>query len=149
MPKARGSNGGGRGCLAGGVRRGPGAAGAGLGGGQGDEVGLEGRGGEGRPASREGGEGVLREGGGVRDGGACGASEGGPVSDAERDRLVAEDPDWIACRRFDHSVKTASSRHPDGCPARVIAAALAMKEEDVPVVYEKIAAKLKRALDSL
>jgi hypothetical protein len=43
------------------------------------------------------------------------------------------DPDFIAVRRFKYSLKELEKKHPDGCPDRLVAAALNISEEELQV----------------
>jgi hypothetical protein len=61
-------------------------------------------------------------------------------------KMVQEQPDYIALRRFNHSLAKLLKRYPDGCPNHVIAAALAMTEEEVERTYKGVIEKLKKEL---
>ena len=49
-------------------------------------------------------------------------------------------------KRFDFSLARVRERYPEGCPARVIAAALMIAEEDVDDIYQKIVCKLQQIM---
>lgn len=61
-------------------------------------------------------------------------------------KMVQEQPDYIALRRFNNSLTKLLKRYPDGCPNHVIAAALAMTEEEVEKIYNGVIEKLKKEL---
>ena len=46
-------------------------------------------------------------------------------------------------KKFDYSLRKVLQRYPDGAPDRVIAQALMITEEDVPLIWDQIVAKLK------
>ena len=58
-------------------------------------------------------------------------------------KKVEEDPDFVNLKRFDYSLAKLLERYPDGCPAHVVAHALAMTEEDAEDLYAVAVAKLK------
>jgi hypothetical protein len=57
--------------------------------------------------------------------------------------LIAEDPDFIALRRFDFSLVKLMASYPEGCPDKTIAAALLIPEEEVEELYQKAVARLR------
>lgn len=64
----------------------------------------------------------------------------------EMTERVCVDPDFIALKRFDYSLKTLLARYPDGVPSnRVIAQALLITEEELAEVYEDIVKKLRKS----
>lgn len=60
--------------------------------------------------------------------------------------LIDLDPDFIAIKRFDFSLKKALERYPDGAPDKVIAQALNMSEEELKVLYESVLEKLRKKM---
>ncbi len=66
----------------------------------------------------------------------------------EETRLLIEtDPDWIAIKRFDYSLKKLLERYPEGAPNRIICQALMMDETQVETLYQAILQKLKAKLE--
>ncbi len=53
------------------------------------------------------------------------------MNDEEIMHRLKTEPDFIAIKRFDHSIAELEKKHPDGCPDRLIAAALNIEEADV------------------
>lgn len=64
----------------------------------------------------------------------------------ETRKMIQQNPDYIALRRFNHSLTKLLKRYPDGCPNHVIAAALALTEDEMKVLYEGLIQKLKKEL---
>lgn len=58
-------------------------------------------------------------------------------------KRVAEDPDFIALKRFDFSMKKLLERYPEGCPDKVIAQALCIAEVEVEELYQKAVIQLR------
>ena len=56
---------------------------------------------------------------------------------------LENDPDYIALKRFDYSIKKLLQRYPEGCPDRIIANALLIPEEDVEDIYMSTVQKLR------
>lgn len=67
------------------------------------------------------------------------------VSDEVR-KKIDFDPDWIAIKRFDFSLKKLLERYPEGVPVRIICQALAMEEKDVESLYNQLLEKLREEL---
>lgn len=63
----------------------------------------------------------------------------------EKDRIY-EDPDYVAVRRYGHSMKKVEARYPQGCPDHIIAACLDITEERLNESYQKIIASIKTAI---
>jgi hypothetical protein len=61
----------------------------------------------------------------------------------EAKKRVETDPDYIALGRFDYSLEKLLERYPDGCPDRIIAAALLIGEHEVEELYQKAIARLR------
>lgn len=61
-------------------------------------------------------------------------------------KMLHEDPDFIALKRYDYSLKKLMERYPDGCPDRVIASALMITEDDVENMHQEIVLKLRAAM---
>jgi hypothetical protein len=57
-------------------------------------------------------------------------------------KLQTED-DFIAIKRFGFSLRSIMDRYPEGVPDRYIAQALAVPEEELPVLYDSVVAKLR------
>lgn len=57
--------------------------------------------------------------------------------------MIEVDLDYIASKRFGCSVAKLMERHPEGCPDRVIAAALLMTEEELETRYVEIVKRLR------
>jgi hypothetical protein len=65
------------------------------------------------------------------------------MTPAEARRKVENDPDFIALKRFEYSLGKLVERYPDGCPDRIIAAALLMAEGNIEEMYQTAVAKLR------
>lgn len=61
--------------------------------------------------------------------------------------LIENDPDYIAIKRFDYSLKKLLERYSDGAPTRVICQALQMDENEVEILYQSILQKLRSKLE--
>lgn len=70
--------------------------------------------------------------------------KGNPVPDEEvARRRVSEEPDYVNVKRFGFSLARLKERYPDECPDGVVADAMMVPEDQVQVLYEGIAAKLR------
>lgn len=49
----------------------------------------------------------------------------------------------MVLKRFDYSLKKTLEHYPDGCPDRVIAQALMLREDELDEVYSQIVKKLR------
>lgn len=59
---------------------------------------------------------------------------------------VCADPDFIALKRFDYSLKSLLKRYPDGVPSdRLISQALMITEDELEEVYQGIVLKLRKS----
>jgi len=58
--------------------------------------------------------------------------------------MIANDPEYIASKRFNYSLSKLIERYPDGCPDRVIANALQMSENEIEDLYKCIIVKLRK-----
>lgn len=58
-------------------------------------------------------------------------------------KRLENDPDYIALKRFDYSLKKLLERYPEGAPDRIIANALLVPEEDVEEMYGLTVQKLR------
>jgi hypothetical protein len=65
------------------------------------------------------------------------------MSPEEIKKKIAEDPDFIAIKRFGNSMKQLLERYPDGCPDKVIAQALLIEETEVEDLYQKTVRALR------
>lgn len=61
-------------------------------------------------------------------------------------KRLETDPDYIALKRFDYSLKKLLQRYPEGAPDRIIANALLIPEEDVEEVYDATVQKLREVM---
>jgi hypothetical protein len=61
----------------------------------------------------------------------------------EAKRRVETDPDYIYLKRFEFSLKKLLERYPEGCPDKVIAAALMIPEHEVEDLYQKAVVRLR------
>ncbi len=59
-----------------------------------------------------------------------------------KQKIIA-DPDFIALKRFDYSIKNLLKRYPDAAPDHVAAQALLLTEEEFETEYTKVVEKLK------
>ncbi|NDC25889.1 MAG: hypothetical protein EB078_08575 [Proteobacteria bacterium] len=64
----------------------------------------------------------------------------------ENKKRLENDPDFIAIKRFDYSLKKLLIRYPEGCPDRIIANALLITEEDVEDLYSSTVLKLRKMM---
>jgi hypothetical protein len=62
--------------------------------------------------------------------------------------LIDNDPNYIAIKRFDFSLKNLLERYPEGVPTRIICQALQMTEEEVEALYQSVLEKLKTKIAS-
>jgi len=74
------------------------------------------------------------------------------MTSAEAKSLVETDPDFVAVKRFDYSLKKLMEKYPpekypDGVPTKVIAQALMITEDEVEELYEQVILKLRSALN--
>lgn len=60
--------------------------------------------------------------------------------------MLTDDPDFVSLKRFDFSLKKVMDRYPEGCPDHVIASALLVSEEEVPILYEQVVTKLRNLM---
>jgi hypothetical protein len=67
------------------------------------------------------------------------------TSDEVQQRLKDE-PDFINLKRFDYSLKALLARYPEGVPARLLASALDLSEEEADAMYEGVLLRLRKAL---
>ena len=61
----------------------------------------------------------------------------------EQKKLVAEDPNYVALKRFEFSLEKVLDRYPEGCPDRLIAQALMIPEHEVEELYQNAVVKLR------
>jgi hypothetical protein len=73
------------------------------------------------------------------------------MDEEEAKRMLESDPEWIASKRFGHSLTKLMERYPEGCPDRIIAAALMIDESEIEERYKTIVLKLRghMGVDSL
>jgi len=62
------------------------------------------------------------------------------------DKRLNTDPDFVAVKRFGHSLKRLLTRYPDSVPNDVAAQALELSEAELEIRYQKIIEKLRNAL---
>ena len=68
----------------------------------------------------------------------------GPVAPVPDPTILLDtDPDWIATKRFHHSLQELLARYPDGCSDRIIGTALGIPENEVEVRYQLILTALR------
>lgn len=65
------------------------------------------------------------------------------MNSTELQDQIEKDPDFIASKRFDFSLKKALERYPDGCPDKVVAQALMIPEHEVEELYLKAVSKIR------
>jgi hypothetical protein len=63
-------------------------------------------------------------------------------------RLINESPDFVCLKRFDYSLKKLLARYPEGAPDKVIAQALMIPEEYLPVLWNDIIVRLRTKIKS-
>jgi hypothetical protein len=56
---------------------------------------------------------------------------------------VETDPDFVALSRYGYSLDRVVESHPEGCPDRMIAAALMISEVELESIYANIVQKLR------
>ena len=61
-------------------------------------------------------------------------------------RRVAEEADFVNCKRFNYSLDRLVEKYPDGAPSYVIAQALAMTEPEVEELYQKAILQIRTHL---
>lgn len=61
-------------------------------------------------------------------------------------QLIENDPDFIASKRYNYSLKMLLERYPEGCPDRIVASALQLEEEEIDAIYQEIVKKLRKAM---
>lgn len=66
-----------------------------------------------------------------------------PIDSIDLPRLVHEDPEFVAIRRFGYSMANLMERYPEGCPDHVIAQALLITEMEVSGAYQGLVLKLR------
>lgn len=73
------------------------------------------------------------------------------IDEEKAKKMLENDPDYIASKRFDNSLAKLMARYPDGCPDRIIATALLIEETEVEKRYHEIVLKLRKdmGVDSL
>jgi hypothetical protein len=59
---------------------------------------------------------------------------------------IDTDPDFVHAKRFDNSLKILLEKYPEGAPAKVVAQALLLTEEEVEDLYQKAVVKLRRVM---
>lgn len=60
--------------------------------------------------------------------------------------LLGTDPDYIFSSKYGFSLKNVLVKYPNGCPNKIIASSLMIKEEDVEKLYATIVTKLQNHL---
>jgi glycerol-3-phosphate responsive antiterminator len=60
---------------------------------------------------------------------------------------IESDPDYVALKRFDYSIKKVLEKYPDGAPVKVIAQGLLMTEEEVEELLGTVILKLRDRLN--
>lgn len=65
---------------------------------------------------------------------------------AEAKTMIETDEDFVFLKRYDYSLAKLLERYPDGCPDRIIAAALMVTEDDVAQMWDRIVEKLRNAM---
>jgi len=68
------------------------------------------------------------------------------MTNNEARRLIDTDPDFVFMKRFDYSLDKLMERYPDGAPAKIIAQAMMMTEDEVEELYEAVIVKMRQAL---
>jgi hypothetical protein len=64
----------------------------------------------------------------------------------EAQARIADDPGFVALKRYDYSLDALMDQFPDGCPDKVFAAALLVTEDDVAVLKAQVLEKLRAAM---
>lgn len=68
------------------------------------------------------------------------------MTTAEALKKIQTDEGFVYLKRYKYSLKRLLDRYPEGCPDKVIAAALMITEEDVEAEYERIVVKLRELI---
>lgn len=58
-------------------------------------------------------------------------------------RKIDTEPDYIACKTFEHSLDKLIERYPEGAPMRIISQALMMTEKEVEELYQALVVRLR------
>jgi len=61
-------------------------------------------------------------------------------------RRVETEPDFVATKHFDFSLKKLIERYPDGAPDRIIAQALCLTEPEVEELYQKAVSEIRELM---
>lgn len=74
------------------------------------------------------------------------------MNSAEAKAKLASDPDFVAIKRFDYSLKKLLERYPiekypEGVPVRVMAQALLLTEDEVEDEYERAILKMRMLMN--
>lgn len=70
------------------------------------------------------------------------------VTDSEAKRRIEEEPDFANLPAFGYSIARALKRYPNGLPEALIAEGLMMTVSEVRASYDRVAAKLRAAVES-
>ena len=62
------------------------------------------------------------------------------------DTRVEAEPDFILLKRFQYSMAALLKKYPDGCPDPIIAQALGISVEEVEVMFQAAALKIRAIL---
>jgi hypothetical protein len=68
------------------------------------------------------------------------------MTTSEAQKRIASDPDFVNLKRYGYSLATVMSQFPDGCPDKVIAAALLITEDDVRTMKDEVALRLRELM---
>ena len=65
------------------------------------------------------------------------------MNDDDTRRRLQEDPDFVASKRYNHSLKEMEDRYPEFAPDNVIATVLMLSEDEVATLYEALVARFR------
>lgn len=54
-----------------------------------------------------------------------------------------DDPEFVRMKRYGYSIAKLEARYPDGCPDKIIASALMIKEDEVEPRYDGVVVKMR------
>lgn len=68
------------------------------------------------------------------------------MTTVEARKLLENKEDFVFLKRFEYSLAAVLERYPDGCPDRIVAAALLLTEDDVEELYQRTIIKLRNIM---
>jgi hypothetical protein len=65
------------------------------------------------------------------------------MNDEDTRRRLYDEPDFVASKRYDYSLKEMEERYPEVVPDNVIATVLMLSEEEVNALYETVVRRFR------